>query len=82
MHEAWQTHQMNRYYDERFMGRIYQFRSQLSPNDMILVAELRVGTELYLSQEFDDGCFAEAALYLDQVYEAATLTSREESHHE
>lgn len=78
MHEAWQTHQMNRYYDEQFMGRIYQFRSELPPHNTILIAEMRTGAELYACQEFDKHLWNLAASYLDRMYDNITLTSREE----
>lgn len=78
MHSAWQTHQMNRYYDERFMGRIYQSHSDGPPHDPILVAEMRTGTELYACQEFDAPEWNEAANYLDRMHTNITLTSTEE----
>ena len=78
MHEAWQTHQMNRYYDEQFTGRIYLLRSEIPPHNTILIAEMRIGTELYACQEFDKHEWNEGACYLDRMHANTTLTSREE----
>ena len=79
MPEAWQIHQMNRYYDERFMGRIYQFRREQPPHLTCLVAEMRLDTELYACQEFNEHAWFQAAQYLDRMYKNTDTPLREEA---
>ena len=78
--KGWAIRRANRTYDEAFVGTIERMKSQIPgrAEPALLVAELRTNEGLYLSKEFETDEWNEAALYLDQVYKATTLTRREE----
>ena len=78
--QGWAVRRANRTYDEPFVGTVYWIHEQIpgSREQELLVAELRTHEGLYLSKEFEVDEWEKAARYLDQVYEATTLTSKEE----
>ena len=69
--QGWKVMRVNRTYDERFLGSVYNGEDRL-------VAVLLQPEGEYLSREFEVHQWQEATLFLDSVFKGVSLTYREE----